>query len=92
MLLEKLQAKGAEVAYNDPHVPGIPMTREHAQWAGAKSITWDERSLKSFDTVVISTSHEAVDYSQLADWCPSIVDTRNATTGLEIEPGQVIKA
>ena len=82
MLLEKLQAKGAEVAYNDPHVPGIPMTREHAQWAGAKSITWDERSLKSFDTVVISTPHDAVDYSQLAGLCPSIVNTPKFLQGL----------
>ena len=92
ILLEKLQAKGAEVAYYDPHVPVIPMTREHAHWAGKKSITWDKRSLESFDTVVISTSHKAVDYLQLADWCPSIVDTRNVMTGLEIKPGQVIKA
>jgi UDP-N-acetyl-D-glucosamine dehydrogenase len=92
ILLEKLQAKGAEVAYYDPHVPVIPMTREHAQWAGTKSITWDQRNLESFDTVVISTSHDAVDYLQLADWCPSIVDTRNAMTGVEIKPGQVIKA
>ncbi|MBT5812846.1 MAG: nucleotide sugar dehydrogenase [Opitutales bacterium] len=92
ILLEKLQAKGAEVAYYDPHVQVIPMTREHAQWAGTKSITWDKRSLESFDTVVISTSHDAVDYLQLANWCPSIVDTRNAMTGVEVRSGQVIKA
>ena len=92
ILLEKLQNKGAKVAYYDPHVPVIPMTREHAHWAGTKSIAWNQSELESFDTVVISTSHDAVDYLQLADWCPSIVDTRNAMTGLEIQPGQVIKA
>ncbi|MBV33374.1 MAG: hypothetical protein CMK36_08085 [Porticoccaceae bacterium] len=92
ILLEKLQAKGVEVAYYDPHVQVIPMTPEHAQWAGTKSITCDKRSLESFDTVVISTSHDVVDYLQLANWCPSIVDTRNAMAGAEIKPGQVIKA
>ena len=92
ILLEKLQAKGAKVAYYDPHVPVVPMTREHARWAGTKSITWNQRSLESFDTVVISTPHDAVDYLQLACWCSSIVDTRNAMAGVQIKPGQVIKA
>jgi UDP-N-acetyl-D-glucosamine dehydrogenase len=92
ILLEKLQNKGAEVAYYDPHVPVIPKTREHAQWAGTESIGWNQDELASFDTVIIATAHEAVDYQQLAKWCPSIVDTRNAMTGVEVKPGQVIKA
>jgi len=92
ILLEKLQNKGAEVAYYDPHVPVIPKTREHAEWAGTKSIEWDREILKSYDSIVISTPHAAVDYQQLADWCPSIVDTRNAMARIETNPGQVIKA
>lgn len=92
ILLEKLQNKGAEVAYYDPHVPVIPKTREHAEWAGTKSIEWDREILKSYDSIVISTPHAAVDYQQLADWCPSIVDTRNAMASIETNPGQVIKA
>ena len=92
ILLEKLQAKGAAVAYYDPHVPVIPMTREHADWAGTQSIAWDQSELESYDTVVISTPHEAVDYQELADWCPSIVDTRNAMDPIETKAGQVIKA
>lgn len=92
ILLEKLQAKGAEVAYYDPHVPVIPMTREHAHWAGTESIDWEQNELESFDSVVIATQHAAVDYGQLADWCHSIVDTRNAMAGIETKDGQVIKA
>ena len=92
ILLEKLQAKGADVAYYDPHVPVVPLTREHAEWAGVQSIEWDQDTLASFDTVVISTAHANVDYQELVDWCPSIVDTRNALSGLETRDGQVLKA
>ena len=92
ILLKKLQSKGAEVAYYDPHIPVIPLTREHAEWAGKRSIAWDQAELESFDTVIISTQHQAVDYQQVADWCLSIVDTRNAMAGIETKPGQVSKA
>lgn len=92
ILLKKLQSKGAEVAYYDPHIPVIPLTREHAEWAGKRSIAWDRAELESFDTVIISTQHRAVDYQQVADWCLSIVDTRNAMAGIETKPGQVSKA
>jgi UDP-N-acetyl-D-glucosamine dehydrogenase len=92
ILLEKLQANGAEVAYYDPHVPVIPLTREHAEWAGTKSIEWNQESLKAFDTIVIATQHTAVNYDEVAAWCPSIVDTRNAMANVDTVEGQVIKA
>src|SRR6266550_5534504 len=39
-LLDKLRERGADVAYHDPYVPVIGPTREHAHWAGTKSVTW----------------------------------------------------
>jgi UDP-N-acetyl-D-glucosamine dehydrogenase len=33
-LLEMLKQRGADVAYYDPYVPVIKLTREHPQWAG----------------------------------------------------------
>jgi len=33
-----------------------------------------------------------VNYAELAQWAPCIVDTRNAMAGLERRPGQVWKA
>ncbi|MDQ8183740.1 nucleotide sugar dehydrogenase [Pelagicoccus sp. SDUM812005] len=92
ILLEKLQAKGAEVAYYDPHVPVVPMTREHAEWAGTKSIEWSREALAQFDAVVISTNHQGVDYEELVSLCPVIIDTRNALAGIPTRPGQVTKA
>ncbi|HRI15458.1 MAG TPA: nucleotide sugar dehydrogenase [Verrucomicrobiota bacterium] len=89
VLLEKLKARGGQVAYYDPYVPVIRMTREHAQWAGTKSVTWDAPTVNSFDCVLISTAHAKVSYSDLAKWAPLIVDTRNAMASEAVSPGQV---
>jgi UDP-N-acetyl-D-glucosamine dehydrogenase len=92
VLLEKLQARGAQVAYYDPYVPVIRPTREHAHWTGTKSIAWDRETISSYDLVLISTNHACVDYQQIATWAGCIVDTRNAMAGIATAPGQVWKA
>jgi UDP-N-acetyl-D-glucosamine dehydrogenase len=91
-LMEHLKQQGAEVAYHDPHVPAIRLTREHPQWAGVKSVTWNRETISSFDAVLISTAHKAVNYQQLADWAPLIVDTRNAMVDCQTDAGKVWKA
>ncbi|MDP3850156.1 MAG: nucleotide sugar dehydrogenase [Luteolibacter sp.] len=91
-IMELLKRRGAEVFYHDPHVPVIGMTREHAEWAGTRSVEWDERTISAFDLVVIATAHSCVDYRQLADWSPCIVDTRNVMADLATVAGQVWKA
>jgi UDP-N-acetyl-D-glucosamine dehydrogenase len=77
-VMEELKELGAELHYFDPHVPEIPQTREHSNWAGMQSIPWDEENIRASDVVVILTAHDGVDYAQLAEWAPLIVDTRNA--------------
>lgn len=92
VLLEKLQARGAKVAYYDPYVPVIRPTREHAKWTGTKSVEWSRETIASFDLVLISTNHASVNYQELASWSKCIVDTRNAMAGIQTPPGQVWKA
>ncbi|MCC6235075.1 MAG: nucleotide sugar dehydrogenase [Verrucomicrobiales bacterium] len=92
VLMERLKARGATVAYYDPYVPIVRPTREHAQWTGTRSISWDQNSVAGFDCVVIATAHACVDYRQLASWAPLIIDTRNAMTSIATKPGQVWKA
>lgn len=92
ILLERLKARGATVAYYDPYVPVVRPTREHAQWTGTRSVGWDQATISGFDCVVISTAHACVDYRQLAAWAPVIIDTRNAMAGIATKPGQVWKA
>lgn len=92
VLMDLLQARGAEVAYHDPHVPVIRPGREHAHWAGRRSVPWTRESIGAFDLVLIATHHRAVNYAELAEWAACIVDTRNALAGLPTRPGQVWKA
>ena len=92
VLMEKLQARGAKVAYYDPYVPVIRPTREHAHWTGTKSVEWNRETVASYDLVLIATNHACVNYQELADWSKCIVDTRNAMAGLATQPGQVRKA
>jgi UDP-N-acetyl-D-glucosamine dehydrogenase len=91
-LLEKLKQRGAIVAYHDPYVPVIRMTREHPHWAGVKSVSWDRATIAEFDAVIIATAHACVNYRELAEWAPCIVDTRNAMAGVPVTSGQVWKA
>ncbi len=92
VLMEMLQRRGAAVAYHDPHVPVIRPTREHAQWTGTRSVEWSREVIHGFDLVLIATNHAAVNYPQLAEWAPLIVDTRNAMAGVPTRSGQVWKA
>jgi len=92
ILMNLLKERGAAVAYHDPYVPVIRPTREHAHWAGTRSVNWDRPTLEGFDAAIIATNHQAINYQELADWSPCIVDTRNAMAAVKTKPGQVWKA
>jgi len=92
VLLDLLKAAGARAAYYDPYVPVIRPTREHAHWAGTKSVPWNRRTLAAFDVALVATAHAAINFRQLAAWVPLIVDTRNALAGIPGAKGKVWKA
>lgn len=77
-LMDYYTEMGAEISYYDPHLPVIKKTREHAHWAGHKSVKWDKDIIESADVVVISTNHTEINYNELAEWSQLIVDTRNS--------------
>jgi len=82
VLLDMMKAAGAEVAYFDPYVPVIRPSREHSHWAGIKSVSWDQKTVSSFDAALICTAHANVNHQQLLDWSRLVIDSRNATNGL----------
>jgi UDP-N-acetyl-D-glucosamine dehydrogenase len=92
VLMEMLSERGAKVAYYDPYVPVIRPTREHAHWAGTKSVPWNREVISDFDLALIATHHACINYKELAAWSQCIVDTRNAMAGIITTPGQVWKA
>jgi UDP-N-acetyl-D-glucosamine dehydrogenase len=91
-IMELLKQRGAEVAYYDPYVPMIRPTRDHPQWAGTRSVPWNQKIIEGFDVVVIATAHACVNYQNLADWAHCIVDTRNVMAAVQLPPGRVWKA
>lgn len=72
VLIEKLEAKGASVDFNDPYVPVIPHTREHDHLAGRES----KPITKDYDCIVIATAHQDYDGSSIAKLGIPIVDSR----------------
>jgi UDP-N-acetyl-D-glucosamine dehydrogenase len=91
-LFELLELRGASVDYHDPHVTEIPDTREHAHYTGRKSVKLEAKALASYDAVLISTDHDAVDYAAVAQHARLIVDTRNVMARQKLESGNIIKA
>jgi UDP-N-acetyl-D-glucosamine dehydrogenase len=92
LLMDLLSKRGAEVAYYDPHVPVVRLTREHPHWAGTRSVAWSQATVQGFDAVLVATHHKAVNYQDLANWASCIVDTRNVMAEIQTRPGQVWKA
>ncbi len=91
-LIEMLEARGAKVAYYDPHIPAVKPSREHPRLTGRRSVNWDVKSFAKYDAVLLATDHSEVDYSALAQSAKLIVDTRNAFAGVAKAKGKVVKA
>jgi UDP-N-acetyl-D-glucosamine dehydrogenase len=91
-LMDLFNGYGAEVSYYDPYVPVIKPSREHAHWAGKKSIEWNKKTIQEFDAVLISTNHSNINYNELADWAELIIDTRNAMNGISSDDNKIWKA
>lgn len=74
VLMEKLEARGARVDYNDPYVPVIRPTREHPHFAGRKS-----QSLSAeYDLILIATRHDEYREIDFKGIDIPVVDTRNS--------------
>ncbi len=86
-LMELLMARGAEVAYSDPHVPEFPRMRAHR--FDLKSVALTPTTIAAYDALLLATDHDAFDYDLIQSSARLIVDTR----GVYLEPNaNVIKA
>jgi UDP-N-acetyl-D-glucosamine dehydrogenase len=78
VLWELLEKQGATVEYHDPHVPVIRPSREHAHFAGRKSVALTAEAVSGYDLVLVATQHKAVDWALIAQHAQRVVDSRNA--------------
>lgn len=73
-IMELLRAKGAQVAYADPHVLKFPPMREHR--FDLESVTVTAETLRSYDAVVVATAHDAFDYDVIRENASLVIDSR----------------
>ncbi len=73
VIMERLRALGAEVAYNDPYVPSISY-----KGLALESVALDKEVLQGADCVLLVTNHGDYPYERIANQAKLIVDTRNA--------------
>jgi UDP-N-acetyl-D-glucosamine dehydrogenase len=90
-LITQLEDLGANVDYNDPHVPA---THHMRRWGdlGMKSVPLSPAALAAYDCVLIATNHAAYDWHLIADHAKLIVDTRNAMANVPQPKARVVKA
>jgi UDP-N-acetyl-D-glucosamine dehydrogenase len=91
VLLQQLLAQGAEVTYNDPHVPRMPAMRAH-RLPPLESQELTPAYLAQQDCVLIATNHSVYDYSFVVEHSALVVDTRNATRNVTAGREKIVKA
>ena len=89
-LIELFRERGAEVDYNDPHIPIAPKLRKYRLERDSVPLT--EETLASYDCVVIATGHSAYDPELILKHSQLIVDTRNFMGDLKDHGLKVRKA
>jgi UDP-N-acetyl-D-glucosamine dehydrogenase len=88
-----LRARGAEVAYHDPHVAHFSVGGDVflAERQAVPRVALDEERLEAADVVVILARHDAVDYARVCAHARLIVDTSNATRGCDGGGAHIVK-
>ncbi len=81
-IMDLLQAKGADVAYSDPHLPTFPRKRNYHFDLQSEPLT--SENIARFDCLVLATDHDAFDYAQLQQQAQLIVDTRGHLKGANV--------
>jgi UDP-N-acetyl-D-glucosamine dehydrogenase len=78
-IIELLQNRGAIVSYNDPYFPTVGRGRKYD--LNMTCVPLDK--LEEYDCVMIVTDHSDYDYQRIVREAKLVVDTRNATKGIE---------
>jgi UDP-N-acetyl-D-glucosamine dehydrogenase len=78
-IIELLRQKGAEVFYNDPFFAHVGRGRHY-------DLNMDNTPLdniEQFDAILIVTDHSTYDYKDIVNRAQLVIDTRNATKGIQ---------
>jgi UDP-N-acetyl-D-glucosamine dehydrogenase len=78
-IIELLQKEGAQVSYHDPYFPLIGKGRKYDLQMKRTEL----EQLGQYDCIVIVTDHSDYDYKKIVGEGQLVVDTRNATKGID---------
>jgi UDP-N-acetyl-D-glucosamine dehydrogenase len=78
-IIELLKSRGAGVDYNDPYFPMVGKGRKYD--LNMRSVSLDD--IRGYDCVLIVTDHSDYDYVRIVREAQLVVDTRNATRGID---------
>jgi UDP-N-acetyl-D-glucosamine dehydrogenase len=78
-IIELLQKEGAQVSYHDPYFPFIGKGRKYDLQMKRTEL----EKLGQYDCIVIITDHSDYDYKKIVAEAQLVVDTRNATKGID---------
>ena len=78
-IIELLQKQGALVSYHDPYFPFIGRGRKYDLQMKCAEL----KDLGQYDCVVIVTDHSDYDFQGIVQEAQLVVDTRNATRGMD---------
>ena len=78
-IIELLRQAGAQVEYNDPFFPTVGQGRHYALDMTCTPL----EDLGQFDAVLIVTDHSSYDYQRIVAESKIVIDTRNATKGID---------
>jgi UDP-N-acetyl-D-glucosamine dehydrogenase len=78
-IIELLQNEGAQVSYHDPYFPFIGKGRKYDLQMKRSEL----EKLGQYDCIVIVTDHSDYDYKKIVGEAQLVVDTRNATKGID---------
>jgi UDP-N-acetyl-D-glucosamine dehydrogenase len=82
-IIDALAARGARIAYHDPHVPAVAVSGVKLE-----SVPWPA-DLGAWDVVLVLTPHAEYDWPAVVAGARLVIDTRNATAGVAPAPNVI---
>jgi UDP-N-acetyl-D-glucosamine dehydrogenase len=89
-VMHLLMERGAEVLYNDPHIPRLRPGRK--QRFELQSVPLSPDLLAEMAAVLILTDHSDYDYDWIVNHAALVIDTRNATKHVRDGRDKIVKA
>lgn len=80
IIMKMLLEKGAIVSYNDPWIPKLKPSRKYNFHMESTPIS--PEVIQKMDAVIIVTDHSTYDFAEIVKHSDLIIDTRNATKGI----------